>query len=97
MKLRDGFNLKKTFDNLRKQSHSNDEWVINIQDEYKLVIVALWRTLLKQNKTKEALLVAEEGGTQALVDLLKLPSESYCAEIDHLDRLLHVVDVTKQP
>ena len=32
-----------------------------------------------------------------MVDLLKLPSESYCSEIDHLDRLLHVVDVTKQP
>ena len=88
---------KETFDNLRKPSHSNDEWVINIQDEYKLVIVALWRTLLKQKKTKDALLVAEEGRAQALVDLLKLPSESYCSEIDHLDRLLHVVDVTKQP
>ena len=78
---------KETFDNLRKPSHSNDEWVINIQDEYKLVIVALWRTLLKQKKTKDALLVAEEGRAQALVDLLKLPSESYCSEIDHLDRL----------
>ena len=88
---------KETFDNLRKPSHSNDEWVINIQDEYKLVLVALWRTLLKQKKTKDALLVAEEGRAQALVDLLKLPSESYCSEIDHLDRLLHVVVVTKQP
>ena len=77
---------KETFDNLRKPSHSNDEWVINIQDEYKLVIVALWRTLLEQKKTKDALLVAEEGRAQALVDLLKLPSESYCSEIDHLDR-----------
>ena len=78
---------KETFDNLRKSSHSNDKWVINIQDEYKLVIVALWRTLLKQKKTKDALLVAEEGRAQALVDLLKLTSESDCSAIDHLDRL----------
>ena len=78
---------KETFDNLRKPSHSNDKWVINIQDEYKIVIVALWRTLLKQKKTKDALPVAEEGRAQALVDLLKLTSESDCPEIDHLDRL----------
>ena len=78
---------KETFDNLRKPSHSNDEWVINIQGEYKIVIVALWRTLLKQKKTKDALPVAEEGRAQALVDLLKLTSESDCPEIDHLDRL----------
>ena len=30
-------------------------------------------------------------------DLLKLTSESHCPEIDHLDHLLHVVVVTKQP
>ena len=28
---------KKTFDNLRKPSYSNDEWVINIQDRYNLI------------------------------------------------------------
>ncbi|CAH3152085.1 unnamed protein product, partial [Pocillopora meandrina] len=33
-------------------------------------------TLLKQKKTKDALPVAEEGRAQALVDLLKLTSES---------------------
>ena len=78
---------KKIFDNLRKPSYSNDEWVINIQDRYKIVIVALWRTLLKQKKAKDALLVAEEGRAQALRDLLKLTSESHCPEIDHLDHL----------
>ena len=78
---------KKKFDNLRKSSYSNDEWVINIQDRYKIVIVALWRTLLKQKKAKDALLVAEEGRAQALRDLLKLTSESHCPEIDHLDHL----------
>lgn len=61
---------KETFDDLRKPIHSNDEWRIDVQDEYKLVIIALRRTLLKQKKTREALLVAEEGRAQALVDLL---------------------------
>ena len=61
----------KAFDDIRSHGHLNDERKINVQDEYKLVIIGLWRVLLKQGKISEALSVAERGRVQALIDLMR--------------------------
>lgn len=36
------------------------------------VYTSLWRLLLKQGKVREALIAADQGGAQALNDLIKL-------------------------
>ena len=61
----------KTFDDTQILGQSKDEWKINVQHEHNLVIVALCRTLLKQNKFVEALSIAEKGRAQALADRMK--------------------------
>ena len=60
-----------TFENIRSRGQLEDEWKINVQNEYKLVVIALWRFLLKQNKIEEALSVAEKARAQALIDRMK--------------------------
>ena len=51
---------------------SEDSWKISFRYLYQDSYTALWRTLLKLQKTDEALLIAEQGRAQALTDLLKL-------------------------
>ena len=48
-----------------------DEWKISFRDQYR-VYTALWSLQLRRGKTIEALLTAERGRAQALVDALKL-------------------------
>lgn len=60
-----------TFEDIQSRDQSEDEWKINVQNEYKLVVIALCRILLKQNKIEKALSVAEKGRAQALMYLLK--------------------------
>ena len=48
-----------------------DEWKITFRDQYR-VYTALWSLQLRRGKTIEALLTAERGRAQALVDLLEL-------------------------
>ena len=48
------------------------DWVIPFQIASRDAYTALWRTHVKRRKTHEALLVAEQGRTQALKDLMKL-------------------------
>ncbi|XP_078360397.1 uncharacterized protein LOC144644750 isoform X3 [Oculina patagonica] len=50
---------------------SKDDWKISFQDNCQFVQIALWRALVKQKKWIEALLAAEEGRAQALMDLMK--------------------------
>ena len=59
------------FDNLRDRLQSKDEWKINLRNLYKEPYTALWNVMLKQNKTNEALLTAERGRGQALMDLME--------------------------
>lgn len=49
----------------------NDDWKISLRDKYQHAHTALWRTLLKTNKAEEALLAAEQGRAQALMDLME--------------------------
>ena len=51
--------------------YSKDDWKISFQDSYQSAHIALWSVLLKQNKYEEALLAAEEGRAQALMDLMQ--------------------------
>ena len=48
-----------------------DEWKISFRDQYQ-VYTALWSLQLRRGNTTEALLTAERGRAQALVDALKL-------------------------
>ena len=48
-----------------------DEWKISFRDQYQ-VYTYLWRLQLRRGNTTEALLTAERGRAQALVDTLKL-------------------------
>ena len=50
---------------------SKDKWKINLRNHYQAPYTSLWTVLLKQNKTSEALLAAERGRGQALMDLMK--------------------------
>ncbi|KAL9958843.1 hypothetical protein ACROYT_G035912 [Oculina patagonica] len=61
----------KQFDSIRSRGQSKDNWKINLQNEYKLVNIAIWRILVKQEKYDEALLAAEKARAQALIDVLK--------------------------
>ena len=59
------------FDILRDSLQSKDDWKINLRNLYKEPYTALWNVLLEQNKTDEALLTAERGRGQALMDLME--------------------------
>lgn len=59
------------FNSGRALLQAKDEWKISLRDKYQQAHTALWRTLLKTNKTDEALLAAEQGRAQALMDLMK--------------------------
>ena len=61
-----------TYNDIRDHLQSNDEWKISLRDSYQHVYARLWRLLLKQGKTVEALLSVEQGRAQALKDLLEL-------------------------
>ena len=56
---------------IRGLLHEKDEWKISFRDQFK-VYTALWGFQLRRGNTIEALLTAERGRAQALVDALKL-------------------------
>ena len=55
----------------KKNSFFQDKWKINFFDAQQCVNTALCRTLLKLNKVSDALVVAENGRAQSLVDILR--------------------------
>lgn len=61
----------KQFEKLRSRYSSYDDWLINLQNEYNPVNIAVWRILVKQGKFGEALSTAEKGRALVLKDLLK--------------------------
>ena len=64
-------NSVKTFNHIRSELISNDEWKISLRNTYGEAHSKLWRLLLKQDKVVEALLTADQGRAQALNDLLE--------------------------
>ena len=61
----------KLFEQTRALLQPEDAWKIGFRDLYQVVYTALWRTLLKNGETDEALIAAEQGRAQALMDILK--------------------------
>ena len=59
------------FDELRGLLQSNDKWKIDFRNQYKDSYSRFWLFQLQQNKTVEALLPAERGRAQALMDLME--------------------------
>ena len=59
------------FNDTRALLESKDYWKIHFRHRYRDAYTALWRTLLKNGETDEALCAAEQGRAQALTDLLK--------------------------
>lgn len=70
------------FEDIQSRGQLKDEWKINVQNEYKLVIIADCRVLLKQNKIKKALAISEKGRAQVLKDLMKSKYESETGRSD---------------
>ena len=50
---------------------AQDDWKISLRDKHQHAHKHLWQTLIKTNKIDEALLAAEQGRAQALMDLMK--------------------------
>ena len=61
----------KLFEQTRALLQSEDAWKIGFRDLYQVAYTALWRTLLKNGETDEALIAAVQGRAQALMDILK--------------------------
>ena len=61
----------KMFDDIRALLQSEDMWKISFRDYRQCAYTALWRTLVKNGETDEALFAAEQGRAQALTDVLK--------------------------
>lgn len=58
------------FKDVKAHFQSKDDWKINFQDNCQFAYIGLWRVLVKQEKWIDALLAAEEGRAQALMDLM---------------------------
>ena len=61
----------KVLNDVRNLLESKDEWKIGFRSVCNPSYISLWRVLLKQGKTVEALLAAEGGQAQALRDLMR--------------------------
>ena len=61
-----------TFDHIRGNLISNDEWKITLGNRYDHINLRLWELQFKEGKVIEALLTADQGRAQALNDLLEL-------------------------
>ncbi len=66
----------KLYNEMRFLLLSEDVWKITFRNACQDVYTALWRTLVRLQRTDQALLVAERGRAQALVDLMKLQYHS---------------------
>ncbi|KAL9954205.1 hypothetical protein ACROYT_G041709, partial [Oculina patagonica] len=62
----------KLYNDVRALLKSEDVWKISFRQVCQHAYTALWRTLVRLQKTDEALLVAEQGRAQALMDVMKL-------------------------
>ena len=60
-----------TFNQIRGNRISNDEWKITLRNTYDHINLRLWELQFKEGKVVEALLTADQGRAQALNDLLE--------------------------
>ena len=61
---------------------SEDDWKISFRNHYHTAYTALWKTLLRLEKTDEALCVVEQGRAQALEDLIRFRHDSELLTIE---------------
>ena len=61
----------KIYGDVRALLQSEDAWKISLREVHRCAYTALWRTLVKNGETDEALCAAEKGRAQGLVDVLK--------------------------
>ena len=87
----------KLLDTLRALIHSEDSWKRSFRELHQKVYTALWRGLLKMEKSDEALFAAEQGRAQAFGDMLTMqygltalppPSNDAKESISHISREL---------
>ena len=72
----------KLYNDVRALLQSNDVWKISFRNAFQYAYIDLWRTLVRLQKTDEALCAAEQGRAQALADLMvsKYNSEFQASE-----------------
>ena len=58
--------------NIRDRLQLNDEWKINLRDQYQRTYMGMWRVMLTDGKVTEALFSAEQGRAQGLKDIMAL-------------------------
>ena len=75
----------KVINDTRALLQSEDDWKISFRNSYSVGYTALWRTLLRLEKTDEALCVVEQGRAQALEDLIKFRLKSELLTIGSLE------------
>ena len=63
-------NSVRLFNEVRNLLKGKDHWKISYRNEHNEAYTGLWRILLRQSKTVEALSAAEHGRAQALADLM---------------------------
>ena len=89
----------RVFEEMRFLLQEKDEWKINFRDQLKTYI-GLWIAQLNQGKTKEALLTAEQGRAQALMDLMESQygaKSTPSASKEHIERITNISSLISSP
>ena len=66
----------KLINDTRALLQSEDDWKISFRNSWHAAYIALWTTLVRLEKTDEALCVVDQGRAQALEDLIKFRHDS---------------------
>ena len=75
----------KLINDTRALLQSEDDWKISFRNSWHVAYTALWLTLVKLEKTDEALCVVEQGRAQALEDLIKFRHDPELLSIGSLE------------
>ena len=89
----------RVFEEMRFLLQEKDEWKINFRDQLKTYI-GLWIAQLNQGKTKEALLTAEQGRAQALMDLMESQYGAIStpsASKEHIEKITNISSLISSP
>ena len=82
----------KILNDARMRLQSKDEWKIDLRNVYRKVYIGLWRVLINQGKTVEALFAAEQGRAQALKDLMESKYGYHMAHIGSSTQKAETID-----
>ena len=82
-------------ENIRDRIDSRDDWKISLRHHYKNVYTALWDVQLQQKKTAEALVTAERGRAQAMIDLMESKYGLKLTQTDSSEQMKTTSDISK--